>query len=136
MIHERVQPEGWARPRGYSNGVLAEGRVLALGGQIGWNAQQEFETDSFLGQFEQTLANIRAILDAAGAGPEHLIQMTIYVTDLDAYRGSLAELGPIWKRHLGRNYPAMALVGVVGLVEPRALLEIESLAVLPQEAKP
>ncbi len=134
MIHERVQPEGWARPRGYSNGVLAEGRVLALGGQIGWNAQQEFETDTFLGQFDQTLANVRAILDAAGAGPEHLIQMTIYVTDLDAYRASLSDLGPIWKRHLGRNYPAMALVGVVGLVEPQALLEIESLAVLPQEA--
>ncbi len=134
MIHERVQPEGWARPRGYSNGVIAEGRVLALGGQIGWNAQQEFETDTFLGQFDQALANVRAILDAAGAGPEHLIQMTIYVTDLDAYRGSLTELGPIWKRHLGRNYPAMALVGVVGLVEPQALLEIESLAVLPKEA--
>ena len=134
MTHQRIQPEGWARPRGYSNGVLAEGRVLALGGQIGWNAQQEFETDTFLGQFDQTLANVRSILDAAGAGPEHLIQMTIYVTDLDVYRQSLSALGPIWKRHLGRNYPAMALVGVVGLVEPRALLEIESLAVLPQES--
>ena len=135
MIHERVQPAGWARPRGYSNGVIAQGRVLALGGQIGWNAEQVFETDSFLGQFDQALANVRAILDAAGAGPEHLIQMTIYVTDLDAYRASLADLGTIWKRHLGRNYPAMALVGVTGLVEPRALVEIESLAVLPEEPK-
>jgi len=136
MNHQKIQPEGWSRPRGYSNGVLAEGRVLALGGQIGWNAQQVFESDDLLGQFDQALANVRAILDAAGAGPEHLIQMTIYVTDLDAYRQGLSALGPIWRRHLGRNYPAMALVGVVGLVEPRALVEIESLAVLPAERSP
>lgn len=126
-----VQPAGWARPRGYSNGVIAEGRVLAIGGQVGWNAQQVFETTDFVGQFAQTLANIRAILDAAGASPADLVSMTAYVTDLDAYRASLKALGPAWKAHLGRVFPAMALVGVSGLVEPEARVEIQALAVLP-----
>ncbi len=127
-----VQPEGWARPRGYSNGVVAEGRVLAIGGQVGWNAAQVFEAHDFVGQFEQTLANIRAILDAAGASPTDLVSMTCYVTDLDAYRSSLKALGPIWRMHLGRAFPAMALVGVTGLVEPEALVEIQALAVVAQ----
>lgn len=134
--HTTIQPEGWARPRGYSNGVLAEGKVLAIGGQIGWNAQQVFERHDFVGQFEQTLANIRAILDAAGADPEHLVSMTAYVTDLDLYRQSLEALGPIWRMHLGRVFPAMALVGVSGLVEAEALVEIQALAVLPPAAEP
>lgn len=134
MTHRTIQPPGWARPRGYSNGVLAEGRLLAIGGQIGWNAEQVFEQHGFVGQFDQTLQNIRAVLDAAGARPEHLVSMTIYVTDLDAYRQSLADLGPIWKTHLGRVYPAMALVGVAGLVEPEALVEIQAIAVIPSES--
>ncbi len=129
-----VQPAGWARPRGYSNGIMAEGRVLAIGGQVGWNAQQVFERHDFVGQFEQTLANIRAILDAAGAAPADLVSMTCYVTDLDAYRASLKALGPIWRRHLGRAFPAMALVGVSGLVEYEALVEIQAMAVLPGAA--
>ena len=133
MSTEIIQPPDWVRPRGYSNGIVAEGRVLAIGGQIGWNAEQVFECHDFAGQFDQTLANIRAVIDTAGARPEDVIRMTIYVTDLDAYRGSLAELGPIWKRHFGRWYPAMALVGVTGLVEPEALLEIETLAVLSEK---
>lgn len=127
-----IQPEGWARPRGYSNGVVASGRVLAIGGQIGWNAAQVFERHDFVGQFDQALANVRAVVDAAGARPEDIVSMTIYVTDLDAYRQSLAALGPVWKRHLGRVYPAMALVGVAGLVEPEALVEIQALAVMPE----
>lgn len=128
-----VQPDGWVRPRGYSNGIIAAGRVLAIGGQIGWNAAQVFDRHDFVGQFDQTLANVRAILDAAGAAPDQLISMTIYVTDLDAYRHSLAALGPVWKTHLGRVYPAMALVGVTGLVEREALVEIAALAVMPFE---
>lgn len=126
-----IQPDGWARPRGYSNGVVASGRVLAIGGQIGWNAAQVFERHDFVGQFDQALANVRAVVDAAGGRPEDIVSMTIYVTDLDAYRQSLAALGPVWKRHLGRVYPAMALVGVAGLVEPEAQVEIQALAVMP-----
>ena len=133
MTKEIIQPEGWKRPRGYSNGILAEGRILAVGGQIGWNADEVFEAKDFLGQFDQALANIRAVLDAAGAHPEDVIRMTVYVTDLDSYRKSVGDLGPIWKRHMGRWFPAMALVGVTGLVEPEALVEIETTAVLPKE---
>jgi len=135
MSIEIIQPEGWARPRGYSNGLVGEGRVLAIGGQIGWNAEQVFERHDFVGQFDQALANIVAVLEAAGSQPAHVVRMTIFVTDLDAYRASLAELGPIWKKHMGRWYPAMALVGVTGLVETEALLEIETTAVLPTEAR-
>jgi len=132
-----VQPDGWARPRGYSNGVIAEGRCLAIGGQVGWNAQHVFERHDFVGQFDRTLANLRAILDAAGARPADLISMTCYVTDLDAYRQSLKSLGPLWRTHLGRAFPAMALVGVAGLVEPEALVEIQALAVIgPNPRRP
>lgn len=130
-----VQPAGWTAPRGYSNGVVAEGRVLAIGGQVGWNERQVFEAHDLVGQFEQTLANIRAILDAAGASPTDLVSMTCYVTDLDAYRDSLKALAPIWRMHLGRAFPAMALVGVTGLVEREALVEIQALAVLPMASK-
>ena len=136
MSTQIIQPDGWKKPRGYSNGIIAQGRVLAIGGQIGWNQDEVFEHHDFVGQFGQTLANIRAIIDAAGGRPEDIIRMTIYVTDLDAYRNSLAQLGPLWKEHIGRWYPAMALVGVTGLVEPEALVEIETLVVLPEEASP
>jgi enamine deaminase RidA (YjgF/YER057c/UK114 family) len=125
-----VQPEGWPRPRGYSNGIVASGRVLAVAGQVGWNAEGRFEHRDFIGQFDQALANVLAVVRAAGGRPEDLIRMTVYVTDLDAYRNSTASLGPVWKAHLGRHFPAMALVGVSGLVEREALLEIEALAVL------
>lgn len=125
-----VQPEGWARPRGYSNGVLAEGRVLAIGGQIGWSGQQVFEAHDFVGQFGQALANIVAVVQAAGGAPRDVIRMTVYVTDLGEYRASLSALGAVWKQHFGRHYPAMALVGVTGLVEHEAKVEIEAWAAL------
>lgn len=125
-----IHPEGWARARGYSNGVIAQGRVLAIGGQIGWNAQQVFVAEDFVGQFDQALANVVAIVRAAGAEPTAIVQLTCYVTDLAAYRAAAPTLGPIWRAHMGRHYPAMALVGVTGLVEPQALVEIEGLAVL------
>jgi enamine deaminase RidA (YjgF/YER057c/UK114 family) len=130
-----INPRGWPKPKGYSNGVMAEGRVLAIGGQIGWNKDQIFEHSDFVGQFGQALANVRAILDAAGAEPRDIVRMTVFVTDLDAYRDNLRALGPVWKLHLGRWYPAMSLVGVTGLVEPDALVEIETTAVLPPKER-
>ncbi|MEE2786414.1 MAG: RidA family protein [Myxococcota bacterium] len=134
MTLKIIQPAGWAKPRGYSNGIIAEGQLLVIGGQIGWNAQQIFERSDFVGQFDQTLANIRSIIDEAGAQPNQIVKMTAYVTDLSAYRENLREIGRSWKQHLGRWYPAMALVGVTGLVEPQALVEIETLLVIPAEA--
>lgn len=125
-----IHPAGWARARGYSNGIVAQGRVLSIGGQIGWDAEQRFQALDFVGQFAQALANVVAIVRAAGAEPSAIVQLSCYVTDLDAYRQSASALGPIWREHMGRHYPAMALVGVVGLVEPQALVEIEGLAVL------
>ena len=129
--HQFLQPPGWKRAKGYANGVVAEGRTIYLGGMIGWNGQQEFETDEFTGQFRQCLQNIVDVLAEAGAGPEHLTRMTWYVTDKRAYLDSLKDLGRVYRKHLGRNFPAMALVQVVALVEDRAKVEIEATAVIP-----
>lgn len=128
-----IQPEGWARARGYSNGMVATGRFLAVAGQIGWNAQQKFERHDFVGQFDQALANVVAVVEAAGGRAEHILRMTVYVTDVVAYRASAPSLAPSWRKHMGRHYPAMALVGVTALVEPEARVEIEATAVLPEE---
>ena len=126
-----LHPEGWKPAKGYANGILAEGRMVFTGGQIGWNANQEFETDDFAGQTEQTLQNIVDILAEAGAGPEHLVRLTWYVTDKQEYLSCQRELGEAYKRVIGRHFPAMALVQVVALVEDRAKVEIEATAVLP-----
>jgi enamine deaminase RidA (YjgF/YER057c/UK114 family) len=126
-----VEVPGWPRPKGYANGVVLTGRTLLIAGQIGWNADGVFEREDFVGQFEQALRNVLAVLRAAGGEPEHLARMTIYVTDLDAYRSSLKEVGEVWRRVLGKVFPAMALVGVAGLVETKALVEIEATASLP-----
>lgn len=128
--HQVLLPEGWPRPRGYANGVLAQGRIIVTGGVVGWDERGVFPA-GFMAQVRQTLLNIRAILEAGGAGPEHLVRLTWYVTDIQAYRDGLAELGPIYREALGRNFPAMALVQVMALVEPAALVEIEATAVLP-----
>ncbi len=128
---EFLQPEHFLAPRGYANGALTRGALIHVGGQIGWNAQQEFESDDFVAQFAQALDNVIDVVKAGGAGPEDIASMTIYVTDLPAYRASVKQLGPVWKERLGRHYPAMALLGVAGLVEERALLEIQAVAVLP-----
>ncbi len=127
-----VLPPGWKRPRGYSNGVVAEGRQVYLGGMIGWNPlTEQFETDDFAGQLRQTLRNIVDVLRAAGAGPEHLVRTTWYVTDKREYLARLKDVGQAWRDVIGRHYPAMAVGQVTALVEDRAKVEIEATAVLP-----
>lgn len=125
-------PPGWPRPRGYANGISATGRLIATAGVVGWNAEEIFETDDLAGQFRQVLINTLAILAEDGAGPGHIVRMTWYVTDIPAYRASLAEIGATYRELIGKNFPAMAVVGVTALVEPRAKIEIETLAVVPE----
>ena len=130
-MHTLLQPEGWVAPKGYANGVAARGTLVVTGGQIGWNAQQQFESDDFIDQTRQTLLNVRAVLEAGGAGPEHLVRLTWYVVDRDEYNARLKELGAAYREVMGRNFPAMACVQVAGLMEARAKIEIEATAVVP-----
>ncbi|MGX9963043.1 RidA family protein [Roseomonas sp. F4] len=125
-----LQPPGWPAPRGYANGMMGRGRIVLVGGQIGWDAQGVF-AEGFVDQVKQALANILAVLKEAGAGPEHIGRLTWYVVDIAEYRASLAALGPAYRAVMGRNFPAMALVQVVALVEPEARVEIEATAILP-----
>lgn len=125
-----VQPEGYSKPKGYSNGVITRGPTLYVAGQVGWNAACVFEHKDIAGQFAQALDNVLAVVHAAGGKAQDIAKMTIYVTDLDAYRSSLREFGGVWRERLGKHFPAMALVGVAGLVEREALIEIEAVAVL------
>lgn len=125
-------PSGWARPKGYANGVAARGTIVAVGGQIGWNpATEAFESDDFVDQARQVLVNTLAVLAEAGAGPEHIVRMTWYVTDKHEYRARLADVGRVYRETIGRNFPAMALVQVAALLEDRAKIEIETTAVIP-----
>jgi enamine deaminase RidA (YjgF/YER057c/UK114 family) len=126
-----LQPPGWAPPKGYANGVAARGTMIFVGGQVGWNAQQQFVSDDFIEQTGQALRNIADILRQGGAGPEHMVRMTWYVTDRDEYNRRLGELGPVYRDVMGRNFPAMTCVQVAALVEARAKVEIEVTAVLP-----
>jgi enamine deaminase RidA (YjgF/YER057c/UK114 family) len=127
-----LQPPGWPRPKGYSNGLEATGRLIFVAGQVGWDEAGRFAPD-FAGQFEQTLRNIVAVLAEAGAGPEHVCRMTWYVTDKQAYVRDLPRIGQIYRDIMGRNFPVMAVVIVAGLVEDAALVEIEATAVVPFE---
>ena len=136
MMHTALQPSGWVAPKGYANGVAARGTMVFTGGQIGWNAQQQFESDDFIDQTRQTLLNVRAILEAGGAGPEHLVRLTWYVVDRNEYNARLKELGAVYREVLGKNFPAMACVQVAALMEERAKIEIEATAVVPDEASP
>ena len=126
-----LQPSGWPMPKGYANGMAAEGRLVVTGGVIGWDTRQNLVPD-FLGQVRQTLRNIAAILAEGGAGPEHLVRLTWYVVDIEEYLASLKELGRIYREIFGAHYPAMALVQVVRLVEKAARVEIEATAVVPR----
>jgi enamine deaminase RidA (YjgF/YER057c/UK114 family) len=117
-------PEGWPRPKGYSNGIEAEGRIVFVAGQIGWTPEGRFEATTLAAQFAQTLDN--------NAGPEHVARMTWYITDKRAYLASLATIGATWREKMGKNYPAMAVVEVKALIEDAALIEIETTAVVPR----
>lgn len=130
MTIRTISVEGWPRPKGYANGVAAKGETLFVAGQIGWTPDGVFERKDFIGQFDQALANVTAVIASAGGRPDNIVRLTVYVTDLDAYRGSLKEVGEVWRRRMGKVFPAMALVGVAGLVEREALVEIEATAVL------
>ncbi len=128
-----LQPEGWARPRGYSNGIVARGRQVYVAGQIGWDGQGRFDSDSLAGQTRQALSNIVAVLGMAGARPEHVVRLTWYVTSRDEYHNELQGIGLAYREVMGRNYPVMAVVQVVALMEARAKVEIEATAVIPDE---
>ena len=131
-MHTILQPEGWAKPIGYANGVSASGRQIFVGGQIGWNAQCQFETDDFVGQVKQTLENIVAVLAAGGARPEHITTMTWYFTDKAEYLANLKGIGQAYREVIGKHFPAMAAMQVVALIEDRAKIEIQATAVVPE----
>ena len=126
-----LQPAGWTPPKGYANGVAARGTTVFVGGQIGWNAKQAFESDDFVDQARQALRNAIAVLAEAGAGPEHITRMTWYVTDKREYVASYRALGAAYREVVGRHFPAMTAVQVAALIEDRAKVEIEVTAVVP-----
>lgn len=130
MSHKMIQPAGWAPAKGYANGVLTKDGTLYVGGQIGWTAEQRFESHDFIGQMEQCLRNILAVVEAAGGKAEHITRLTWYVTDKTEYLARQSEIGAMYRAVLGRHFPAMTMVVVAGLVEDDALLEIEATAVI------
>ena len=125
-----IHPEGWATAKGYANGIVAEGKTLFVGGQIGWNKDQVFETDDFVGQVRQTLMNIVDVVDAAGGQVENIVRMTWFIKDKQVYVARQKELGKVYREVIGRHFPAMSLLVVADLLEDRALVEIEATAVL------
>ena len=131
-----LQPPGWVAPKGYTNGIAARGTLVFVGGQVGWNEQQRFESDDFVAQARQALANVVAVLAEAGARPEHLVRMTWYVVDRDEYVASYRALGSVYRETIGRHFPAMTAVEVKALIEPRARVEIEATAVVPDDVEP
>jgi enamine deaminase RidA (YjgF/YER057c/UK114 family) len=130
-----LQPPGWARAKGFSNGVSCHGELVFIAGQVGWTGQGEWQARDFAGQFKQTIKNILAVLAEAGGKPEHIVRLTWYVLDKQEYLGALKEVGAAYRELMGRHYPAMAVVQVSGLVEDAARLEIEATAVIPREAR-
>ena len=125
-------PPGWPRPKGYSNGIAASGRMVFTAGVVGWNEEEHFAARDLVGQFRQVLLNTLAILAEGGAGPENIVRMTWYVTDRDDYVRSLREIGAVYREVIGKHFPAMAVVQVMALVETAALIEIETTAVVPE----
>ena len=130
--HRTLLPPGWPRPKGYANGISAKGRFVFTGGVVGWDQEERFVSDMVAGQFRQVLVNTLAILAEGGAGPEHVVRMTWYVTSVADYRDSLPEIGAAWRELMGKNFPAMAVVEVAALVESAAKIEIETTAVVPE----
>ena len=128
---EMLQPPGWPRAKGYSNGIAAKGTMVFTAGLVGWNENEEFETDDFAGQARQAFENIVAVLAEAGAKPEHIVRITWYVGDKEEYLGALKDVGAAYRDIIGRHYPAMAVIEVKGLVEAGAKMEMEATAVIP-----
>ncbi len=130
-VHQTLLPPGWPRPKGYANGILAEGRTVWTGGVVGWDEEERFRQPDMAGQFRRILENTLAILAEAGAGPEHIVRMTWYVTDRQEYLDSLPAIGAAYRTIIGKHFPAMAVVQVVALMEAAAKIEIETTAVIP-----
>ena len=135
LIHRELQPEGWDKPRGYSNGISSRGRILHLASQIGWNGESRFESDDLVDQIAQALRNIVAVLACDGAGPEHVTNLVWYFIDKREYVARLSEVGKVYRAIMGRNFPAMTAVQVSALVEDRAKVEIQATAVVPEEER-
>lgn len=131
MSPQILQPAGWPRPKGYANGVAVRGRQVWIAGQIGWNEQQQLVSDRFCDQLRQALRNIVSVLAEAGAGPEHLVRLTWFITSREEYHSQLPQIGAGYREVIGRHYPAMSVVQVVALMEPGAKVEIEATAVIP-----
>ena len=131
MTHTILQPAGWTQPKGYANGIAAEGRFVFVGGQIGWDGQSRFETDDFVEQVRQALQNVVDVLAEAHAKPEHVVSMTWYLTDKKDYLGNLKSIGRVYRDVMGRHFPAMAVLQVTALMEDRAKVEIQAMAVVP-----
>jgi enamine deaminase RidA (YjgF/YER057c/UK114 family) len=129
-----LQPPGWARPRGFSNGIACAGQLVFIAGQVGWTGEGKWEARDFAGQFRQAIKNILSVLAEANGRPEHIVRLTWYVLDKQEYMNSLKSVGPIYRELMGRHYPTMAVVQVSGLVEDAARLEIEATAVIPEKA--
>jgi enamine deaminase RidA (YjgF/YER057c/UK114 family) len=125
-----IQPEGWPRPKGYSNGMAASGEILAIAGQIGWDIREQIVSDDFVQQFDQALENVCSVVQAAGGIARQIVSLTIYVTDKHEYLARVKEVGAVYRKHLGKHFPAMALVQVVALAEDAAKVEIQGMAVL------
>jgi enamine deaminase RidA (YjgF/YER057c/UK114 family) len=130
--HQTLRPRSWKQPKGFANGIAAEGRLVFLAGQVGWNAEQTFESEDFVAQTRQALANIVALVAEAGGKPEHIVRLTWFVLDKRDYLSRLRELGDAYRRVMGRHFPAMSLVQVGALVEDEAKVEIEATAVVPK----
>ena len=130
-----MQPPGWAKPKGYANGIVAEGRLVFIAGQIGWDETETFRSDDFVDQVHQCLKNTLAVLAEAGAGPEHVARMTWYITDREEYLGNLEGMGRVYRELMGQHFPAMAMVEVAALIESEAKVEVESTAVVPVESR-
>lgn len=128
-----LQPAEWPRPKGYSNGILAEGRLVFVGGMVGWDAAERFHSDDFVDQVEQALENVARVLAEAGAGPEHVVRLSWYITDKQEYLARLREVGRVYRETFGRHFPVMAMVEVSALMEDRAKVEIEATAVIPKD---
>jgi enamine deaminase RidA (YjgF/YER057c/UK114 family) len=132
QVHEFLHPRSWKQPRGFANGIVAEGRTVFLAGQIGWNAEQKFESQDFVDQARQALANIVTLVEEAGGKAEHVTRMTWFIIDKQEYLARLSDLGKAYLEVMGRHFPAMTMVQVVALIEDEAKVEIEATAVVPK----